>query len=282
MKIGREKAEIDQEVGVRQGDNVSSVIFLFLMSAFAETLEKEWKQSSLPEAIFKNVTNASKGQLTGHLKGSAKRGLDLIIHQILYIDNGAFLFEMREDATLGLNLINKVYAKLGLEMHIGRGENQSKTEAIYVPKASFYLSPKDNTIKAPPPHNTPLITSPADDSTDDNDAPLITQTPQKTLKKIFSAMNQKERENLYDTSPNTQRIAVADGHVDFVKHFKYLGSYLSFDLTDDYDIDKRKAAANKSMGSLKLFWNNPYASLRAKQLIFLVMPANQLLWGCKS
>ncbi len=67
MKIGKEKAKIDQEVGIRQRDNVSLVIFLFLMSAFVETLEKEWKESSLPEAIFKNVTNASKGQLTGHL-----------------------------------------------------------------------------------------------------------------------------------------------------------------------------------------------------------------------
>ncbi len=95
-------------------------------------------------------------------------------------------------------------------------------------------------------------------------------------------MNQKERENLYDTSPNTQRIPVADGHVDFVKHFKYRGSYISFDLMDDYDINKNIAAANKSMGSLKHFWNNPYASLRAKQLIFLAMPANQILWGCKS
>jgi hypothetical protein len=36
------------------------------------------------------------------------------------------------------------------------------------------------------------------------------------------------------------------------------------------------------MGSLKHFWNNPYASLRAKQLIFLAIPANQLLWGCES
>ncbi len=95
-------------------------------------------------------------------------------------------------------------------------------------------------------------------------------------------MNQKERENLYDTSPNTQRIKVADGHVDFVKHFKYLRSYISFDLTDDYDINKRIAVANKSMGSLKHFWDNSYASLRAKQLIFLAMPSNQLLWGCKS
>ncbi len=124
MKIGKEKAEIDQEVGVRQGDNVLLVIFLFLMSPFVETLEKEWKQSGLPEATIKNVTNASKGQLTGHLKGSAKRGLDLTIHQILYIDNGAFFFETREDTTMGLNPINKVFAKLGLEMHIGRGNNQ--------------------------------------------------------------------------------------------------------------------------------------------------------------
>jgi hypothetical protein len=101
--------------------------------------------------------------------------------------------------------------------------------------------------------------------------------PIKTLKKMFSTMNQKERENLDDISPDTQRIVVADGHVDFVKHFKYLGSYISFDLTDDYDINKRIAAANKSMGSLKHFWNNPYTILRAKQLIFLAMPANQLL-----
>jgi hypothetical protein len=68
------------------------------------------------------VTNASEGQITGYLKGSAKRGLDLIIHQILYIDDGAFFFETREDATLGLNLINKVFAKLGLGLYIERGE----------------------------------------------------------------------------------------------------------------------------------------------------------------
>ena len=77
-------------------------------------------------------------------------------------------------------------------------------------------------------------------------------------------MSQKERETLYDNSPNTRRMMIADGFIDFVKHFKYLGSYVSFDLTDDFDIDKRIAAANKSMGSLKHIWNNPYASLRAK------------------
>jgi hypothetical protein len=75
---------------------------------------------------------------------------------------------------------------------------------------------------------------------------------------------------------------IADGFVDFVKHFKYLGSYVPFNLKDDFDIDKQIAAANKLMGLLKHFWNNPYASLRAKQLIFLAIPGNQLLWGCGS
>jgi hypothetical protein len=100
------------------------------MSTFVESLEKEWKQSNLPEAIFKNVTNASKGQLTGHLKGSVKRGLDLIIHQILYINNGAFFFETREDAILGLNLINKVFAKLSLEMHMGEERNKKSRSNV--------------------------------------------------------------------------------------------------------------------------------------------------------
>jgi hypothetical protein len=53
VKIGKEKAEIDQEVGIKQEDNVALVIFRFLMSASAETLEKEWKESGLPETIFK-------------------------------------------------------------------------------------------------------------------------------------------------------------------------------------------------------------------------------------
>jgi hypothetical protein len=128
------------------------------MSAFAETLEKEWKQSSLPEATFKNITNASKGQLTGHLKSSAKRALELITHQILYIDNGAFFIETREDATLGLNLINKVFAKLSLEMHIERGNNQSKTKVMYIPKSILLPTPQGQhnqsttTPKHPPNH----------------------------------------------------------------------------------------------------------------------------------
>ena len=41
LQIGKEKAEILQTVGVRQGDNFSPVLFMFLVSTFAESLETD-------------------------------------------------------------------------------------------------------------------------------------------------------------------------------------------------------------------------------------------------
>ena len=41
FKIGKNKIEILQSVGVRQGDNMAPVLFLFLMAAMAELLEKK-------------------------------------------------------------------------------------------------------------------------------------------------------------------------------------------------------------------------------------------------
>jgi hypothetical protein len=120
IKIGKKEKKIKQEVGVRQGDNVSSVIFLFLVSAFAETLEKEWTSNNIPQTEFKNITNMPEGQLTGHTRENLQRGINLIIHQILYINDGAFFFQTREDAERGLEMIHKVFALFGLEMHISR------------------------------------------------------------------------------------------------------------------------------------------------------------------
>jgi hypothetical protein len=41
LKIEKEVVGLPQMVGVRQGDNMAPVLFLFLMSAFAETLKAE-------------------------------------------------------------------------------------------------------------------------------------------------------------------------------------------------------------------------------------------------
>ena len=72
LKIGKEKAEISQKLGVRQGD---PAIFLFIMAAFAETWGAEWSAAGIPMSELRRVPmgttkELAKGQITGHKKAT--------------------------------------------------------------------------------------------------------------------------------------------------------------------------------------------------------------------
>ena len=56
------------EVGVKQGDSVAPVLFLFIMMAFGETLEKEWVKNDLHMIRFRRQSNSphSVGRVTSH------------------------------------------------------------------------------------------------------------------------------------------------------------------------------------------------------------------------
>ena len=72
--------------------------------------------------------------------------------------------------------------------------------------------------------------------------------------------SQKEREKLYHNSPIMNRTHSPNSFVDFCKYFRYLGSYIFFDLTNNFDVNNRLKTANQAMGTLKRFWKNPYAN----------------------
>ena len=61
-----------------------------------------------------------------------------------------------------------------------------------------------------------------------------------------------------------------------------MGSYISFDLDDIYDINLRIKKANQIMGALKFFWSSENDDIHAKYLIYMAVPLNLLLWGCES
>ena len=65
IKVGSEKREIEQTVGVRQGNNLSPVLFLFMMSAFAEALENEWEVKGVLQAEFVRVEQDSSNDQVG-------------------------------------------------------------------------------------------------------------------------------------------------------------------------------------------------------------------------
>ncbi len=87
---------------------------------------------------------------------------------------------------------------------------------------------------------------------------------------------------LYDELEKNQPINIDEGYVTFCWHFKYLGSYISFGLTDDYDIGQQLTAANQSMGASKSMWDSPHLEIWSKYLLFCAIPMNILLWGCET
>ena len=89
-------------------------------------------------------------------------------------------------------------------------------------------------------------------------------------------------DKLYDECSETAEVAMIGGFVTYCKHFKYLGSWASYNLRDDYDIEMRIKAASKSFGAMKDFFNRPEVNTRTKHMIFMAIQINLLLWGCES
>ncbi len=143
LKIDKEICEILQSVGVRQGDNMAPILFLFLMSAAAETLELAWKRANI-EVLTVAHTPANEldtGCVQGYTpKMFTSRNLTAYeIYQLLYVDDGTFPFPTRDALTKGLALIHSHFARFVLKVHIVRNGNPSKTECIFFPPPSNSL-----------------------------------------------------------------------------------------------------------------------------------------------
>ena len=54
------------------------------------------------------------------------------------MDDGALLFEDRDQLTRGLSLIYSYFTRFSLDMHVGRGEKASKTECVFFPPPGFF------------------------------------------------------------------------------------------------------------------------------------------------
>ena len=87
----------------------------------------------------------------------------------------------------------------------------------------------------------------------------------------------------YDRSPKTKKYFLKEhGFISFTKLFKYLCSWISFDLSDEFDIEERIKNANKAMGVLRFYWKSKQVGQHSKYLIYQTIPINLLLWACES
>eukprot|EP00978_Attheya_sp_CCMP212_P034588 scaffold145570_cov33-Attheya_sp.AAC.1 len=83
LKVGTaDSRSIPYTVGVKQGDAMAPVLFLFLFQAFAETLEEEWEDSDIDIPTFNYHENREKpiGRLAG--QRSQSKGSLLLLNNL--------------------------------------------------------------------------------------------------------------------------------------------------------------------------------------------------------
>ena len=130
------------------------VIFLFLMMAFAKTLEDEWTALGLIKSQFAHKYNSprSTGQLVSHRPGTFLSGILFNLFCMLYVDDGSFVFESRTDIEKGITLIFDHFAWFGLEMHIGTEKKHQRLNAYFPrPRISLIHEHCRSLISPPPP-----------------------------------------------------------------------------------------------------------------------------------
>ena len=96
---------------------------------------------------------------------------------------------------------------------------------------------------------------------------------------LFCAADSRTHTGFVDLSP----ITWGDGyHMPVVEHFKYLGSYLSRDCTDNHDVDSRIESAGKAFGALrKCLFSSSTVSFAAKRAVYTTVVLTILLSGCE-
>ena len=113
----------------------------------------------------------------------------------------------------GTPLLLRHFAKLGLEMHIGKENKPSKTECV------FFSTPGYFTLPTLPNSNVSTTTSPY----------ITVKVKQENEKKKL-----QREDKQYDNLPYTSIIKFKEGNDTFTRNFKYLGSYISYNIRDNH------------------------------------------------
>ena len=202
--IGNIETSIDFKVGVKKGESMATVLFLFLIMAFSKILEDKWKDLGLIKAQFarKDKSPISTRKLVSNQPITFTSGTLFDIFCMVYVDDRAFVFEYSTVIKKCTTLLSNHFAHFGLKMHTGIKKTY-KTEYIFFSPTGFFNA-----------QNLLL--------TDLTNSTLALQNKKSKKKKRRCKVEK------YTKYKETSTIKVKGVFVTFTKHFKYLGCYMSY------------------------------------------------------
>ena len=133
IKVGSKFTEVDYTTGVHQGDNMSPVLFLFVIQAFVDTLNLNIQPTQF--AYFPENKNGNLATIKGRLlsQDTSAKGTPLPFNTSFYVDDSFFLFSTKQELQQAIETLDKHFARFGLIMHLGSKKQKSKSEAMYFP-----------------------------------------------------------------------------------------------------------------------------------------------------
>jgi hypothetical protein len=144
LKVGENLEQFLSTSGVKQGDNLAPILFIFVIHAVSHSLDKKWEFET-PD--FRWFPDTQAGQPRGQLSGTnhSNKGTKFSFFKSYYVDDTAFILLSRADLDAASKLIVSHFRRFGLTIHTGvKSKNEdSKTEAIHFPKPLHVSSNAD-------------------------------------------------------------------------------------------------------------------------------------------
>ena len=250
FKSGKTKYEFINVVGVKQGDNLAPVLFLFVMQAAMETLDNVWREHNITTPSFSWQPEVEDEPNAGTLTGQKPKRTGSLFDfwRSLYADDGAFIYASSKDMIQGISLLHAHFKRFGMLMHTGTratatwNGSKSKTEAMFFPS--------DSTVR----EHAQL---------DDNDS--------RSLEEYT-----KDSWADFDLLGARRRIYILHQQILLPRNYHFL--------SDDADISHQIQQASKAFGSLNtgIFCIQKHLSPQIHQGLFMAIVTNLLLWGCET
>ena len=115
---------IESIIGVKQGDILGPILFIFFMAAVMISWRKV---SNYDLCVYR-----SKPDFVMHGRSWRARGTEFAVGDSAYADDTAFAFCSRRDLVQQCPLINAHFGRWGMEVHAGKPNKASKSEILFV------------------------------------------------------------------------------------------------------------------------------------------------------
>ena len=141
------------------------------MHFLSELLEKKFKEINISiPSFFHNSNLYNKGGKLIRHETTINKGGKMASYNsrcpltkdelflLLYVDDGALMFTNSSDAILGSSIAFTQMERMGLNMHVGKGEKKPKTEAMFFPsRETMQIWIEDNKKTSLPSTILPII-----------------------------------------------------------------------------------------------------------------------------